>query len=120
MESILRKAWALTLLLPLVGGLLGGWRFGVSVLLGALLMLLNIRWLTAGVDRVLGRPQPRSDALLAVKFLLRLALILMVLFAMIRFSFLSLTGALLGLSVFVLAGIAEAVSLLLRGGKSKR
>lgn len=120
MKSIMAKAWALTVLLPLVGWVLADWRFALSVLVGALLMVLNIRWMTLGVDRLLGRPSPRSDASVVMLFWLRLVLIFIALFAMIRVSFLSPTGALLGLSVFVLAGMTEAVWLLVKRGEPKQ
>jgi hypothetical protein len=54
------------------------------------------------------------------KYLLRLVLILGILFAMIRFSFLSLGGAVGGLSILVLAGMLEAFLLLVRQLKASR
>ncbi len=115
LEPIVRKARILTVVLPPAAALVFGWRVGISVLVGAGLALLNLAWLAAGVDRLLGRQNPRGGGLVALRFMGRLALIFMALFAMIHTSFLSLTGALLGLSVVVLAGIWEAMALLIRG-----
>ena len=81
----------------------------VSILIGGLLALLNHRWMVAGIDAVLGTPTPAKRKQAMLKYLLRLLLILGTLFAMIHFSFLSLLGAIAGLSILVLAGMLEAL-----------
>lgn len=95
------------------GGLVfGGWAFALSVLLGGLVAELNFRALKAGVDRVLVRNKGAGQGMLVIGFMARVILIFLCLFVMIHFSFLSLYGAVLGLSIFVLAGIAGAVLVL--------
>ena len=81
----------------------------VSILIGGLLALLNHSWMVAGIDAMLGTPTPARRKQAMLKYLLRLLLILGTLFAMIHFSFLSLFGGLLGLSILVLAGMLEAL-----------
>ena len=70
---------------------------------------LNHHWMVAGIDAVLGTPTPARRKQAMLKYLLRLILILSTLFAMIHFSFLSLFGGIVGLSILVLAGMLEAL-----------
>ena len=84
-------------------------RVSVSILVGGLLALLNHHWMVAGVDLALGNPTSDKRRLVMLKYLLRILLILGFLFAMIHFSFFSLLGAIIGLSIFVLAGMLEAL-----------
>lgn len=102
--------WILTLLV-IGAGLLSGWEVALSVVAGGFLAYLNFSWLKAGVDKILGLQTGRRTGLILAGFLGRLVLISGGLFAIIHFSFMSLYGALLGLSIFVLAGILEAVFL---------
>ena len=69
----------------------------------------TVAWMAAGIGVVLGTPTSKKRGLAMLKYLLRLLLILGTLFAMIHFSFLSLLGALVGLSILVLAGMLEAL-----------
>lgn len=91
---------------------------GLSIVIGELLAWLNLRWMTAGVDRLLVKSgsgaKSEGSAISVLKYLFRLLLIFIVLFAMIHFSFLSPIGALLGLSIFVLSGMLEAILLLIQ------
>ena len=109
-----RNALLILCLLVPGAGLFSGWGAALSVAIGGILAYLNFSWLKAGVDRILGLETDRRTALILVGFVGRLLLILGGLFAMIHFSFMSLYGALLGLSIFVLAGIVEAVFLFVR------
>jgi len=117
--SRLTRNAAVILALMMLGALVfWSWGAGLSVLIGGLVALLNFRWMCRAVDQVLNvgpGPKRRSGAgsFLAL-YLARLLLILVGLFAIIYLSFLSLLGALMGLSVFVLAGFLEAVLLVLQ------
>jgi len=51
-----------------------------------------------------------------VKYIARLVLILLAFFAIFHSSFLSVFGAVAGLSVFVLSGMLEAILLLIKPG----
>ena len=109
-----RNALLILCLLVIGAGMFSGWGTALSVAIGGILAYLNFFWLKAGVDRILGLETDRRATLILVGFVGRLLLILGGLFAMIHFSFMSLYGALLGLSIFVLAGIVEAVFLFVR------
>ena len=100
--------WIL-IVLVMAGYFYQGPGVAVSILIGGLLALLNHHWMVAGIDAVLGTPTPAKRKQAMLKYLLRLLLILGTLFAMIHFSFLSLLGAIAGLSILVLAGMLEAL-----------
>ncbi len=115
MNDLVRRGLWLGLIMTAIAGLGWGWGTGLSVLLGSGMAWLNFRWMQRGVDRVLmSDPSRQSDLKIIAQYILRLLLILATLFAIIRFSFLSLGGGLVGLSIFVLAGMFEAVILLYR------
>lgn len=101
-----------------VGGLIWSWEMALSILIGEGLAWINLRWMRSGVNRVLAVDEesvsPGTTHISLAKYLIRLLLIFMVLFAMIHFSFLSPIGALLGLSTFVLSGMLEAILLLVQ------
>jgi len=97
--------------------LLRTWVAPISVVLGALLAWLNFRWLSAGIDGILYSANSRRIKYLIAKFLLRLVLILVVLCVIIRVSLSATGGVLLGLSVYILAIMAEAISSLFQTAK---
>ncbi len=105
---VINAVWILAVLV-VAGFLHRGPGVSVSILIGGLLALLNHHWMVAGIDAVLGTPTSQKRGLAMLKYVLRLILILGTLFAMIHFSFLSLLGAIVGLSILVLAGMLEAL-----------
>ena len=104
----INAVWILAALV-VAGFLYQGSGLSVSILIGGLLALINHYWMVAGIQAVLGTPTTKKQGLATLKYLLRLLLILGTLFAMIHFAFLSLLGAIVGLSIFVLAGMLEAL-----------
>ncbi|MBI4446237.1 MAG: ATP synthase subunit I [Acidobacteria bacterium] len=110
LRRIHRNSLVLLLVLVLAGAIWKGWGMAVSVLLGGLLAGLNFRWLSKWVDHMVGQAAAKSSSAgVMAKFLGRLLLIFLVFFAIIHISFLSVTGALAGFSVFILAVMWEAV-----------
>ena len=109
LKRVQANAGWILLALVVTGWLYRGPGTAVSVLIGGLLAFLNHHWMVGGIDAVLGSPTSAGRRQVLVKYLLRVLLILGTLFAMIHFSFLSLFGGILGLSVLVLAGMLEAL-----------
>jgi hypothetical protein len=101
--------------LVLMSILFRNWEFGLSVLVGGLLADVNFIWMERAVNRLLiGEEKKQSATFLVIGFVARILLILLGLFAMIHFSFFRLLGAVLGASIFVLAGFIEAAIVLFR------
>lgn len=85
------------------------WMATVSVLIGTLLAWVNFRWLSAGVTAVVFQARHKKIRYLIAKFFMRVALIMLVLYVMIRTSPAAVLGFLTGLSVYILAVMAEAI-----------
>lgn len=103
---------ALTVTGSVVAGLVFGLRAGISVFAGGALAALNLFWLGTAVARLMLDHPKRTKHRALAGFFLRLMLIPLVLYVMIRFLFLSIPAAVAGFalyhcSVFV-EGILEA------------
>lgn len=109
LERITRNGFILMILFIAGALIFRSWGAAVSVALGGFLAWLNFRWLKIGVDAILTRQKAPPISSIMTRFLGRLILISVGLFAIIQLSFLSLIGAVLGLSIFVLTGIFEAI-----------
>jgi len=97
----------------------GSLMFAGSFVVGATLSFYNFQWMKQGIDRVLLNFQPQGEQLaqgrffkrdnrrVIFKYFLRYALIGVVLYAIVRFRFLDVKAAFLGLFLFVIAVIYE-------------
>jgi hypothetical protein len=97
----------------------GSLRFACGFLVGATLSFYNFNWMKQGIDRVLLNFQPqveqfaqgsyfkRDNRRVIFKYFLRYALIGAALYAIVRFQFLDVKAAFLGLFLFVIAVIYE-------------
>ena len=103
------------LVLLMVGGVIfSGWGMAASISIGGMISVVNFHWMVAGVDRMIGGDFRKGIRSAVLKYVARLLLIFGIFFAIIHVSFLSILGALLGLSVYVLAGMLEAVLLMFK------
>ena len=101
--------WIGVVLAIAYGGFFRSWMAAASVIIGMALAWVNFRWMSAGITAVIVPANTKKIRSLLVKFLLRLVLIGAVLYAMIRVSRAGVGGVLLGLSMYVLAIMAEAI-----------
>jgi len=99
-----------------------GWPHAAGVLLGALLAWINFRWMKQGLDVMAELAVAQPDAEKAripkrvyVKFFARYALILLVLYAILRGSILPAAAVFVGLFTLVGAVLVVMVWQLLRG-----
>jgi hypothetical protein len=113
-----RNAVVILALMAIGAVIFWGWGGALSILIGGAIALFNLKLLSQAVDQILGVGMVSEKRVNMSRFLTgyvgRLLLILVGLFAMIYLSFLSLFGALMGLSIFVLAGFLEAVLIVVR------
>lgn len=82
---------------------------GVSFLAGGMLAAGNLMWLRSSVSAVVLRDPKRSRFQVLGGFFLRLLLIPLCLYAMIRFLFLDILAAVAGFAVFVCSVFVEGV-----------
>lgn len=92
----------------LVSLLLGG-RQGISFAAGCLLAALNLAWLRRTVGAMMVLHPGRSRLRILVEFLLRLLLIPLCLYAMIRLLFLGAIAATAGFALFYSGVLIEGV-----------
>jgi len=104
-----------------VGILFVSGKFVVSFLVGAVISYLNFCWMKQGVDRLIGtfgaaaNPAPRpSGKSVIFKYFLRYALIGGTLYAIFRFQFFEVRGAIMGLLRFVAAVLLECLHLVIK------
>jgi ATP synthase I chain len=108
-------------LMLVVGILFVSGKFVVSFLVGAVISYLNFCWMKQGVDRLIGtfgvaaNPAPRSSGKSVIfKYFLRYALIGGTLYAIFRFQFFEVRGAIMGLLLFVAAVLLECLHLVIK------
>jgi hypothetical protein len=82
---------------------------GVSFLAGGILAGGNLLWLRSSVSAIVLHDPKRSKFQVLGGFILRLLLIPLCLYAMIRFLFLDVRAAVAGLAVFVCSVFVEGV-----------
>jgi hypothetical protein len=91
-----------------------GWTRGVSFLAGGMLAALSLAWLWQGIKSLILHDRKSSRRHILAGFLLRLLLIPLALYVMIRLPFLSAPAAVVGFAVFhcslFVEGIMEAFS----------
>lgn len=113
MQRISRNALWVLLILTAAATAFFGWFEGLSVAAGGAVARLNFHWMSADIGRILSVSEgnePKRPGLASIwRYAGRLLLILAFLFAIIHFSFLSLIGALAGLSIYVLSGFLEII-----------
>lgn len=116
MEGIERRLLRLGVSLALGGTFLAwtifGPRAGLSFVAGAALGGGNVSWLRSSILAVLSGDLKRSKSKVLAGFVLRLLLIPLCLYVMIRFLFLDIAAAVAGFAVFIgsvfLEGVLEA------------
>lgn len=110
-RAVRRRAAILAAAAGLLGALTWGWLVGLSLIAGTAMGLLNFSWMHQGIDALLVAERRKAVRRLVVKYLARLVLILVFLYAMIRVSFSSLMAALAGLFIVLVALTWEGFTL---------
>ena len=112
---VLATAAALLVFTILRGADSRWWFLPASILFGGVLGLLNFRWLAVSVERVYLRPgaTPGVSNLAAVVIsVLKLSLIFIILFIVIKYQLLHVFGLVAGLSLCFLAILWEGVAVM--------
>ena len=113
MPAVERRLFRLGLVLA-VGGCLAAWflygrRASLSYAAGAALAGINLLWLRATMGSIFHETVKRSKIKVLGGFFLRLLLIPLCLYAMIRFLFLDVIAAVAGFVVFVGSTLIEGI-----------
>ncbi|HOM99094.1 MAG TPA: hypothetical protein PLM33_02445 [Acidobacteriota bacterium] len=113
-QDIYRRGWYVAGCLVLLSGLLYGSRGLLGTGFGAILGGVGFRWLGRLVDRLLKDPGRVKPGRLVIGFVGRFVLICLGAFAIIQTSLVTGLAILAGMASFVIAGMMEAVVLLIR------
>lgn len=115
-QCVMIGGLALSVLLALVTALLVSPKFGISVFAGGMLAIANFLRMRRGLEALL-RTQPANASRFAVvKFLLRLAVMAVLLYVLIVLLHADIIGVLVGLSVIVINIFVFSIYLSTRKG----
>ena len=95
-------SWILLFLMTIAGCLLVSGRFALGVLAGGLLAIINFYWLRGILRRALLLPMENAGRFTKVRYILRLAIMAIIVWFLIVRMKIDLIGLLAGLSVLVL------------------
>ena len=113
MNCFERRLLLLGICLTVAGSLLSllfwGWVVSLSFAAGGLLGGGNLVWLRASISSIVFHDPDRSRTRVLAGFFLRLLLIPLSLYVMIRFLFMDILAAVAGLTVFVCSVFIEGV-----------
>jgi hypothetical protein len=113
---IIKGSLALLAVLSAAGFILFSVKAGLGVLAGGIIAVVNFAWLRNVLQRILGLMPARPDLYAQIRFVARIAVIGLVLYAIITSGWFSLAGLLVGLSVIVANIIALSIYSVLRTG----
>jgi len=110
-------SWILLALMACAGLFLVSGKFALGVLTGGVLAIANFYWLQSIMKRALLLPAERVSGFARIRYVLRLAIIALVIWTMIVRVGIDLKGLLVGLSVLVINIFALTIyRLLCKGG----
>ena len=110
-------SWILLALMACAGLLFVSGKFALGVLTGGVLAIANFHWLQSIMKRALLLPAERVSGFARIRYVLRLAIIAIVIWTMIVRVGIDLKGLFVGLSVLVINIFALTIyRLLCKGG----
>ena len=109
-------SWILLALLAIAGWLLFSRHFAAGVMAGGVLAIANFYWLHSIMKRTLLLPKGKAQRFAMTRYLLRLALIGLVIWFMIDRFKIDILGLLVGLSVLVINIFALTIYRLISKG----
>ena len=117
LEKMGRLNWTLLLVLTAAGGLFVSPAFAAGLFIGGLITNISFILLKKDITRVLAGPLNAAKGRFLIKYYIRLTVLALILFFLVRFTSIHLVGLLVGLSTVVLsigimvAGAAKKVAL---------
>lgn len=111
-----RAGIVLTILLALIASSFASPRFSAGILAGGLLAVANFYWLRNVLQRALQLEIAAAPRFAVLRYMVRLALMSVVLFVLVVYARVDVFGLLIGLSVLVINIIALSIYQSLKGG----
>lgn len=113
---IIKGSLALLAVLTIVGFAFFSAKTGLGVLAGGVIAIINFIWLRNVLQRILGLLPAKPNLYAQVRFVVRIAVTGVLLYAIITSGWFSLAGLLVGLSIIVANIIALSLYSALRTG----
>ncbi len=110
-------SWCLLALLTLAGLIFGSQRFAAGLAAGGILAILNYYWLRTILERVLSQRPGHAGRFVQIRYVLRLALLALVIYWLITHGGIDIVGLLVGLSVIVIIIMALSIYMLTTKGE---
>ncbi len=110
-------SWLLLALLTVAGLFFGSLRFAAGIAAGGILAILNCYWLRTILKRVLSQKPGHPGRFVQIRYVLRLALLALVIYWLITHGGIDIVGLLVGLSVTVIVIIALSIYMLTTKGE---
>ena len=117
LDRMVRLNWLLLLGMAAAGGLFVSFSFAKGVFIGGLIANISFNLLKKDITRVLTGPLNAAKGRFLIKYYIRLTVLALILFFLVRYTSIHLVGLLVGLSTVVLsigimvAGAAKKVAL---------
>ena len=108
--------WVLLAVLSVAGILFGSITFAGGIVAGGLLAILNFYWLLSVLRRVLQMPVKEAGRFAQARYLLRLSILAIIIWVLIRFTSISIFGLIVGLSITVINIVVLALYKVARKG----
>lgn len=113
---IIKGSLGLLTVMVVVGFALFSLKIGLGILAGGAIAIINFCWMRNVLQRILGLLPPKPNLYAQMRFIARITLTGLVLYALITSGWFSLIGLLIGLSVIVANIIALSIYCALRTG----
>jgi hypothetical protein len=117
LDKLVRLNWLLLVVMTAAGGLCASPFFAKSLFIGGLISNISFILLKKDITRVLSGPLNAAKGRFLIKYYIRLTVLALILFFLVRYRSVHLVGLLLGLSTVVIsigimvAGAARKVAL---------
>lgn len=110
LTSVLIINWLLVFAMPLAAGLTFSWSIARAILVGALIANLSFILLKNDLTKVMKGPLQAAKLQFYIRYYLRLAALVVVLYFLVRHGHIHVFGLLVGLSTVVVGILVAAVS----------
>lgn len=115
--AVTTGSWILVGVLSLAGYVFGSGSFATGILAGGILAIGNFYWMKNTLRRVLHLEPRQASSFAQFRYLLRLALVALVLYLLIVHTGIDIIGLIIGLSVLVVVIMGLSLYMLLDKGE---
>jgi hypothetical protein len=116
LKAVVVGSWLLLIIMTAAGSLFGSVQFAGGILAGGILALANYYWLFRIIRRALGLEAYQAARFAQLRYLLRFAIMALVMYLLVVHAGISVLGLILGLSLLVIVISALAIYMFVTKG----